>query len=78
MSNEPVLPTAADFAPGTAFIIKEFDVPLVQVQGGACFNWYGRTPRPYDVTPLRVDNNWPADSFEEWVALVAESMKGRP
>lgn len=74
----PALPTAADFPPGTQFMILEFDVPLARVPGeGRCewFNWYGGRPRPYPVERLRVDNNWLASSFEEWVALVQASTK---
>ena len=71
--NAPSLPNASDFPPGTTFVIKEFDVPLVQLPDGRWFNWFGGTPRPYDVTALRVDNNWRADSFEEWVGVVKNS-----
>jgi hypothetical protein len=41
------------------------------------FNWFGGHPRPYDPKALRVDNNWPAESFEEWVGVIADSMRGR-
>jgi hypothetical protein len=76
MSDDPRLPTAADFPPGSVFVIKEFDVPLVDIPGRGWFNWFGGKPRPYDVTALRVDNNWPAHSFEEWVGLIEESIEG--
>ena len=56
-------------------MIKEFDVPLVLVPGGGWFNWFGGTPRPYDASSLRVDNNWPAESFEEWVGVVKASLR---
>lgn len=69
------LPTAADFPLGTEFVIKEFDVPLVCIPGKGCFNWFGGSPRPYDVYFLKVDNNRNADSFEEWVAIVKDSLK---
>lgn len=55
-------------------MIKEFDVPLVWIPGDGWFNWFGNTPQPYDPRELRVDNNWLAKSFEEWVQVIAESM----
>ena len=69
------LPQASDFPPGTEFVIKEFDVPLVWVPHQGWFIWYGGTPRPYDPTHLKIDNNWPADSFEQWVGIVEASLK---
>ncbi len=71
------LPKASDFPTGTAFVIKEFDVPLVMVPGPGWFNWYGGSPRPYDASNLKIDNNWPAETFDAWVALVAASLQGR-
>ena len=68
------LPKPSHFPPCTQFVIKEFDVPLVQIPAGGWFNWFGGTPKPYDPRSLRVDNNWPATSFEEWVAVVAASI----
>lgn len=68
------LPKESDFPLGTEFIIKEFHVPLVRAPYGAWFNWFGGKPQPYDPNSLRVDNNWPATSFEEWVGIVAVSM----
>ncbi|MBI4207643.1 MAG: hypothetical protein HY527_21695 [Betaproteobacteria bacterium] len=76
MSDDPRLPKVSDFPPGTAFMIKEFDVPLARVPGQGWVCWYGGTPRPYDPRSLKVDNNWLADSFEEWVGVVAESLGG--
>lgn len=78
-SGRPGLPRHSDFPPGTTFVILEFDVPLACIpDGGRCawFNWHGGRPRPYDVTRLKVDNNWPAASFEEWTALIRASMEG--
>ncbi len=75
MSDDPRLPSASDFAPGTGFYIKEWDVPLVQVPDGAWFNWYGGKPAPFEVKFLRVDNNSRADSFEQWLEIVAASLK---
>jgi hypothetical protein len=57
MSDKAKLPTRSEFPPETEFVIKEFDVPLVQIPGGAWFNWFGGTPQPYDASSLRVDNN---------------------
>lgn len=74
MSNHPQLPKSTDFPPGTEFVIKEFDVPLARVPGRGWFNWLGGAPRPYDPSHLRADNNWPAESFEEWVRVVGESL----
>lgn len=74
------LPERSDFPAGTEFVIYEFDVPLACVprgeagEGSAWFNWYGGKPRPYAVERLKVDNNWPADSFEQWAALVKASL----
>jgi len=83
MSNDsinrtPRLPQQSDFPPGTAFLVKDFEVPLAKVPcDGAIeyFNWYGGSPRKYDPASLRVDNNWAADSFESWVRLVRESTE---
>ena len=77
MTDKSQLPKRSDFPPGTEFVIKEFDVPLVFVPEKGWFNWFGGTPKPYDVSFLRVDNNWPATSFEEWVGIVAESMAAK-
>ncbi len=71
---KPELPRASDFPQGTQFVIKEFDVPLVHIPGQGWFNWYGGQPRPYDATALKVDNNWPAASFEEWAGIVQASL----
>lgn len=71
---EPLLPVAADFSPGTRFVIKEFDVPLVQDPAGVWFNWYGGSPQAYDAASLRVDNHWPAGSFAEWLGVVVDSL----
>jgi hypothetical protein len=73
MTKDSLLPRASDFPRGTEFVIKEFDVPLVWVPGKGWFNWFGGTPRPYDESSLRVDNNWPAESFEEWLEIVRSS-----
>lgn len=68
------LPKSSDFPPGTEFVIKEFDVPLVHIPGRGWFNWHGGTPRPYAERLLRVDNNWTAESFAEWRDVVAASI----
>lgn len=68
------LPKQQDFSPGTLFVIKEFDVPLVQGLDGRWTNWFGGRPRPYDPRSLTPGNNWAAESFEEWVAVVAGEL----
>ncbi|MBW1694048.1 MAG: hypothetical protein JRJ41_07805 [Deltaproteobacteria bacterium] len=68
------LPKLSDFPEGTEFIIKEFDVPLVNIPGKGWFNWWGSKPREYDVTMLKPGNNWEADSFEHWLRIVEESI----
>ena len=73
-SNKSQLPKRSDFPSAAEFVIKEFDVPLVRFPGGEWFNWFGGMGQPYDASSLRVDNNWPATSFEEWVGIVAASM----
>ena len=77
MSDKSQLPKISDFPPRTEFVIKEFDVPLVWVPGRGWFNWFGGTPRPYDESSLRVDNNWHAESFEEWIGIVEASLKNK-
>ncbi len=80
--DNPPLPKASDFPPGTAFVINEFDVPLVSVPDTAkgssevsWFNWYGGFPRPYDPSHLKPGDALDADSFEEWVGIVEASLK---
>jgi hypothetical protein len=68
------LPKLSDFPEGTEFIIKEFNVPLVNIPGKGWFNWWGATPSKYDVTMLKPGNNWEADSFEHWLKIVEESI----
>jgi hypothetical protein len=74
MSDKSQLPKRSDFPHGAEFVIKEFDVPLVRNPDGDWFNWFGGAAQPYNASSLRVDNNWPATSFEEWVAIVAASI----
>ncbi len=76
MKKKPALPTLADFAPGAEFVINEFDVPLVCLPDGRWFNWFGGSPRSYSATSLKVDNNWPAGSFDAWLRVVAASLPG--
>jgi len=71
---KPRLPKSSDFPPGTKFVIKEFDVPLAWIPSRGWFNWFGGASRPYDERFLRVDNNWHADSFEEWIRVVEQSL----
>jgi hypothetical protein len=73
------LPEENEFPAGTQFMIKEFDVPLAMTpQNGKCvwMNWYGGKPRIYDEKNLKLDNHWPAESFEVWIALIKDSMRG--
>jgi hypothetical protein len=75
--NKPRLPKESYFPEGTEFLIKEFDVPIARIPDGAnCKyqNWFGGQPRPYSFEYLKVGNNWPATSFEEWIALVKASV----
>jgi hypothetical protein len=77
MSDKSPLPEPSDFPAGTEFVIKEFDVPLVRVPGKGWFNWFGGTPHSYDERSLRVDNNWAAGSFEEWIGVVEMSLRDK-
>ena len=74
MIDKSQLPKRSDFPSEAECVVKEFDVPLVQIPGKGWFNWFGGTPRPYNASSLRIDNNWPATSFDEWVAIVAASI----
>ncbi len=65
----------SDFPEGTAFVIKEFDVPLAYIPGEGWFNWFGGMPHKYDPAGLKPGNNWPASSFEEWAEVVGDSMR---
>ena len=75
MSDKPRRPKSSDFPPGTSFVIKELDVPLARIPGQGWVNWFGGIPRPYHPTSLKPDNNCEADSFEEWVRIIEESLK---
>jgi hypothetical protein len=68
------LPTRSDFPAGAAFVIKDFDVPLVLIPDVGWYNWFGGRPRAYNPARLAPDNNWPADSFEHWVKIVEDSL----
>lgn len=72
-SDKSQLPKRSDFPSAAEFVIKEFDVPLVRFSDGRWFNWFGGTPQPYNASSLRVDNNWPAATLEDWVEIVAAS-----
>lgn len=72
------IPALSDFPLQTGFIIKEFDVPLAKIASDGKVrweNWFGGIARPYDSSGLKVDNHWPAASFEEWAGIVALSIK---
>jgi hypothetical protein len=68
------LPKISDFPAGTEFYIKEFDVPLVRTPTNEWFNWRGGKSKEYDVKNLKQGNNWLAESFEEWVSIINESL----
>lgn len=71
------IPHESEFPLGTRFVIKEFDVPLVQIPAGDSWvwlNWFGGVPRPYDESRLDPGNNWAAESFAEWAKIVADSI----
>ncbi len=58
------VPKKSEFPPETRFVIKEFNVPLLQIPHDGktmWINWFGGVPRPYDVKWLKDDNNWTAD-----------------
>lgn len=66
---------AADFPPGTAFVIYEFDMPLVSIPGKGWFSYWHGVPIPYDPRGrLKPDNNWNADSFAQWIAVIEATM----
>lgn len=62
-----------NFPEGTQFYIKEFDIPLTRYPDGSWTNWFNGHERPYDITYLKPGNNWQAESFEEWLAVVEAS-----
>lgn len=68
------LPQYDDFPGGTRFVIKEFAVPLALVPGEGWVNWYGGGPYRYE-GELRVDNNWDAESFAHWLAVLDDSIR---
>ncbi|MGE0384916.1 MAG: hypothetical protein AB7Q97_09325 [Gammaproteobacteria bacterium] len=75
MNTKPRLPAAADFPVDTEFVIYEFDIPLANVPGRGWFSWWGGVERPFDPRGrLKPDNNWNADSFEQWLATVQATM----
>lgn len=80
MFKKKVLPKESEFPAGTEFYILEWDVPLSKQpdengQTVCYFNWYGGKPMPFPVENLKIDNNWPADSFSHWLEIIKESMK---
>jgi hypothetical protein len=73
------LPHESDFPSGTEFYILEFDVPLSKEpnrdgKSVSYFNWYGGKKRPYPAERLKVDNNWPANSYDQWLKLIEKSL----
>lgn len=79
MANSNTLPEESNFPPGTEFYIFEWDVPLSKEPNNdgktvSYFNWYGGERKPYPVERLKIDNNWPAESFEHWLEVVRKSL----
>lgn len=73
------LPAESDFPNGTEFYIFEWDVPLSKEpdesqEKVSYFNWYGGHPKAYPIERLKVDNNWKADSFSQWLEIVKKSI----
>ena len=73
------LPERSDFPQGTEFLILEWDVPLAKEPrpdglSVSYFNWYGGYPRSYPAERLKPGNNWPADSFEQWLEIIRNSL----
>ena len=76
MPDIPRLPTADQFPAGTEFVIYEFDSPLANVPGLGWQSWWGGVARPYEPRgKLKPDNNWNADSFEQWLEVVEATIK---
>ena len=71
------LPGPGDFPAGALFVIKELDVPLVQMPDGRWFNWFGGFPSPYDPKFLKADNNQDADSFGQWLEVLRDSLPAK-
>lgn len=79
MTNKVNLPKETDFPVGTEFYILDWDIPLSKQPDGngkivSYFNWYGGKSHPFPVEDLKIDNNWPAESFEEWLNLIRTSL----
>jgi hypothetical protein len=75
--DPPRVPVKSDFAPGTEFLVFEFECPLAKSpsgDGATYVAWYGGAPSKFDPAYLKVDNNWLADSFESWAALIERSI----
>ncbi|MCL1090971.1 hypothetical protein L2744_15455 [Shewanella profunda] len=73
------LPKRSDFPTGTEFYIFEWDLPLskepsIDGKSVSYFNWYGGTKRPYPAERLKIDNNWRAESYDEWVSIIEQSI----
>ncbi len=79
MNKNVALPKQSDFPKGTEFYIYEWDVPISKEPNEdgktvSYYNWLGGSKRTFPIESLKIDNNWPADSFEEWINLIRESI----
>ena len=74
------LPKESDFPEGTRFLIKDWDIPLStgSYKGNKALytSWYGGIPHPHPSETLKIDNNWPADSYTHWLEIIEKSMNG--
>jgi hypothetical protein len=76
--HKPRVPSPDEFPAGTRFVVYEFDLPLACIpENGLAkwISWLSGLPRPFDPSSLKVDNNWPADSYEAWAALIDASIQ---
>ena len=74
-----IMPKESDFPANTQFYIYEWDVPISKEPDedgkSVCyFNWYKGIKSPFPIEDLKIDNNWLAESFEEWIKLIKDSL----
>ena len=75
MFNRKKLPIESDFSRSTEFYIYDWDIPLTKETnndgiGVQYFNWLDGTKKPFPIESLKIDNNWPAESFNQWVSNI--------